>query len=274
MGASSWHRLHAFTDARCANMAISHVKLLPMPHSHAARFVSLVLRRRLHQVLARDVMARRVQAERIAVKASHSPSCSVSRSQAPTRRFRWRTAACCRWPTRLPRSAAATWWVCGSSGQFASAPPSSFGTACTTANMESVFSTVFPHLSTPCAHGSCSNAARLWSMGVWQMALQKLGCSCQTQKPPPATAATTATTATVIGHCGFSRRLPVPFLSLISLNPLSGKESEYAGCPERAARFCSGASERMPPTLYPSMDNAWSAAASALSRVSNVKSGL
>ena len=35
-------------------------------------------------------------------------------------------------------------------------------------------------------------------MGSWQMALQKLGCSCQTQNPAPAATRTTATTPTTV----------------------------------------------------------------------------
>ena len=35
-------------------------------------------------------------------------------------------------------------------------------------------------------------------MGLWQMALQKLGVSCHTQKPAPATTITAATTPPMI----------------------------------------------------------------------------
>ena len=35
-------------------------------------------------------------------------------------------------------------------------------------------------------------------MGLWQMALQKLGCSCHTQNPAPATTMTAATTPATI----------------------------------------------------------------------------
>ena len=42
-------------------------------------------------------------------------------------------------------------------------------------------------------------------MGSWQMALQKLGCSCHVQKPTPAATITTATTPTTMGHFRFRR---------------------------------------------------------------------
>ena len=35
-------------------------------------------------------------------------------------------------------------------------------------------------------------------MGLWQMALQKLGCSCHTQNPAPATTIMAATTPATI----------------------------------------------------------------------------
>ena len=61
-------------------------------------------------------------------------------------------------------------------------------------------STSLPHLSTAAWPGSASYVGRYGSIGVWQIALQKLGCSCQTQKPAPAAIRTTATTPTTIGH--------------------------------------------------------------------------
>ena len=47
---------------------------------------------------------------------------------------------------------------------------------------------------------SCSYVSKYSSIGVWQMAAQKLGCSCQTQKPAPAAIKTTTTTPTTMGH--------------------------------------------------------------------------
>ena len=102
---------------------------------------------------------------------SHCRAVRYRALQAPTHRFRWRTAACCRWPTRLPRSAAATWWVCGSSGSSHQRrlPPSA--PACTTANMESVFSTVFPPLVNA-LHARLPARTRQgmdpWAYGKWR----------------------------------------------------------------------------------------------------------
>ena len=71
---------------------------------------------------------------------------------------------------------------------------------CETASIAFVLLTSLPHLSTPVVPGSCSYVSRYSSIGVWQMAAQKLGCSCQTQKPAPAAIKTTTTTPTTIDH--------------------------------------------------------------------------